>query len=104
MADDGFVKVGSLGAIAPGHLACAQLEGHPILLANVDGEIYATDDTCTHEQASLCSGSMQDGLLKCPLHNSRFDVRTGAPLEEPAETPLKIYEVRVEGDDILVRP
>ena len=73
-----------------------------ILLANVDGRYYATDDTCTHEDASLSAGSLRGALVKCPLHGSRFDVRTGRAMEEPAEEDLKTYAVRLEGDSILI--
>ena len=73
-----------------------------ILLANVDGRYYATDDTCTHEDASLSAGSLRGALVKCPLHGSRFDVRTGRAMEEPAEEDLKTYAVRLEGNSILI--
>jgi nitrite reductase/ring-hydroxylating ferredoxin subunit len=71
-------------------------------LANVNGRFCATDDTCTHEDASLSTGSLRGELVKCPLHGSRFNVCTGEALEEPAEQNLKTYPVRVEGDNILV--
>jgi nitrite reductase/ring-hydroxylating ferredoxin subunit len=73
-----------------------------MLLANVNGRFCATDDTCTHEDASLSTGSLRGELVKCPLHGSRFNVCTGEALEEPAEQNLKTYPVRVEGDNILV--
>jgi nitrite reductase/ring-hydroxylating ferredoxin subunit len=68
----------------------------------VNGRFCATDDTCTHEDASLSTGSLRGELVKCPLHGSRFNVCTGEALEEPAEQNLKTYPVRVEGDNILV--
>ena len=78
------------------------LDGHHILIANVDGNYYAVDDTCSHEDASLSTGSLRGELVKCPLHGSRFSVRTGKAMEEPACDDLRTYAVRVEGDDILV--
>jgi 3-phenylpropionate/trans-cinnamate dioxygenase ferredoxin subunit len=60
------------------------------------------DDTCTHEEASLSAGVLKGELVKCPLHNSRFNVRTGEVLEEPAEEPLRTYPVREEGGRVLV--
>lgn len=72
------------------------------MLCNVAGQYYATDDTCTHEDASLATGSLREGLVKCPLHGSRFDVRTGAVLDEPATENLRIYAVKVEHGRILV--
>ena len=78
------------------------LDSRRILLANVDGNYYAVDDTCTHEDASLSTGSLRGEFVKCPLHGSRFNVRTGQAMEDPAQENLRTYPVRVEGDDILV--
>jgi len=76
--------------------------GRRILLANVEGRLYAADDTCTHEEASLSTGFLKGELVKCPLHGSRFNVRTGEALEEPAEEKLRTYPVRLEGERILI--
>ena len=78
------------------------IDGRRMLLANVNGRFCATDDTCTHEDASLSTGSLRGELVKCPLHGSRFNVCTGEALEEPAEQNLKTYPIRVEGDNILI--
>ncbi len=75
----------------------------PILLANVSGTVYACDDTCTHEDSSLSLGCLDGELIKCTLHGSRFSVRTGQPMEEPADEPLRTYPVRVEDNHIFVR-
>jgi len=85
-----------------GKMACVEVGGQRILVANVDGQYYATDDTCTHEEASLSSGSLKDDLVKCPLHGSRFNLRTGEPMEDPAEEPLRCYAVKVENGAVLV--
>lgn len=97
-----FIEVGRTGELAPGTMKRLDIRGRRILLANVDGHFYATDDTCTHEDASLSSGSLQGAWVKCPLHGSRFNVCTGEVLEEPAEEDLRTYPVRLEGDRILV--
>lgn len=78
------------------------VNGRRILLANVDGRFYATEDRCTHEDASLSTGSLRGELVKCPLHGSRFNVRTGEVLEEPAKETLSTYPVHIEGNDILI--
>lgn len=88
--------------VPPGRMKCVRAMGRVLLIANVDGRFYATDDTCTHEDASLSGGSLKGDLVRCPLHGSRFNVRTGEVLEEPAEDDLTTYPVRVEGDTILV--
>lgn len=97
-----FVKVLCMDDIAPGKLARAKIGDRRLLLANVDGEIFATDEICTHEEASLYNGALHGECVSCPLHGSRFSVKTGEPREEPATEPLRTYPVRVDGQDILV--
>ncbi|MBI3546123.1 MAG: non-heme iron oxygenase ferredoxin subunit [Gammaproteobacteria bacterium] len=99
---DGYIKVGEIDAVLPGKMKCVNVNGRRILLANVDGRFYATDDTCTHEDASLSTGFLKGELVKCPLHGSRFNVCTGAVLDEPAEINLKTYPVRLEGKNIMI--
>jgi nitrite reductase/ring-hydroxylating ferredoxin subunit len=97
-----YFDAGRAGAVAPGTMKRLDLEGRRILLANVEGRFCAADDTCTHEEASLSTGSLKGAWVKCPLHGSRFNVCTGEVQEEPAEQNLRTYPVRVEGDRILV--
>ena len=99
----GFVRIGHAGEIKPGAMRRFDVDGHAILVANVDGRYYAVDDTCTHEDASLTSGSLKGELVKCPLHGSRFSVITGKVLDEPADRDLQTYLVRVDGDDLLIK-
>ncbi len=101
--DEEFVMVASVDDLPSGRMTCVEVEGRRLLLANVDGTFYATDDTCTHEDASLSSGSLHGDYVKCPLHGSRFSLRTGEPVEEPADEPVNCYAVRVEGDCVLVK-
>ena len=97
-----FIEAMKIGELAPGAMRRLDLAGRRILLANVDGQYCAADDTCTHEEASLSTGSLRGAWVKCPLHGSRFNVCTGEVLEEPAEDRLRTYPVRVEGDRILI--
>jgi 3-phenylpropionate/trans-cinnamate dioxygenase ferredoxin subunit len=99
---DRFIKVACINDIRPGKMRCIRVGHRRLLIANVDGRFYATDDVCTHEDASLSSGSLKGTYVTCPLHGSRFDVRTGEALEEPAWRPLATYPVRLDGDDILL--
>ena len=98
----GFVRIATTGEIRPGKMKRFDIDGHAILVANVDGRYYAVDDTCTHEDASLASGSLKGELVKCPLHGSRFRLTSGEALDEPAEEALNTYPVEIEGDNILV--
>ncbi len=96
------IKIANIQDLSPGKMKCVRVEGRRILLANVDGRYYATDDTCTHEDASLATGSLKGDRVKCPLHGSRFDLRTGAALDEPAHIPLRTYALHIDGSDILI--
>lgn len=66
------------------------------------GEFHVTDNVCTHQFALLSDGYVEDGCVECPLHQARFDLRTGQAMCAPATQPIRVYPVRVEGNDILV--
>jgi len=97
-----YTKLAETNDLKPGQMMRVDIDQRRILLANVDGNFYATDDTCTHEDASLAMGSLRCDLVKCPLHGSRFNIRTGEVLDEPADEPLKTYTLQMEGDDIFI--
>ncbi|MEU6576517.1 bifunctional 3-phenylpropionate/cinnamic acid dioxygenase ferredoxin subunit [Streptomyces sp. NPDC046805] len=67
-----------------------------------DGELYAIDDTCTHQDASLSEGWLEGCLVECPLHAASFDLRTGEPTCLPARRPVTTYRVTVEDGFIHV--
>ncbi|MEU4092117.1 bifunctional 3-phenylpropionate/cinnamic acid dioxygenase ferredoxin subunit [Streptomyces sp. NPDC026673] len=68
-----------------------------------EGELYAIDDTCTHQDASLADGWLEGHAVECPLHASAFDLRTGAVDAPPAKRPVRTHEVVVEDGVIHVR-
>ncbi len=74
----------------------------PVLVVNVDGSIRAMQGTCSHEYFELDKGFLTAGSLTCALHLSRFDLDTGDALDPPAELPLAMYDVVVEGGRILI--
>ncbi|GAB3455892.1 bifunctional 3-phenylpropionate/cinnamic acid dioxygenase ferredoxin subunit [Streptomonospora sediminis] len=74
----------------------------PIAVFNADGEIYAVDDTCTHQNASLSDGYLEGCFIECPLHEAAFDLRTGAPTCLPAKRPVRTYPVSVEDGCVYV--
>jgi len=98
-----FERAAALADIPSGTMRGVTIRGCEVLIANVDGEVLATDDTCTHEDASLSCGVLDGAIVRCPLHGATFDLRDGAPLEEPAEEPLRCHEVRVEDGAVFVR-
>lgn len=73
-----------------------------VLVINSNGDLYAVQGTCSHEYFELDNGFLTAGTLTCALHLSRFDLESGEPLDPPAEQPLAVYEVVIEGDRILI--
>ncbi len=67
-----------------------------MLLCLVEGAVYGVHDTCTHEAVSLSLGALCEHRLRCPLHGSEFDIRSGKVLDEPADTDLQTYSVYID--------
>ena len=96
-------RVAAAGEIGAGEMKSVEVGSDMILLANVEGKIYAVSDVCTHEECTLSDGAILDGVeVECECHGARFDVTNGKVTQEPAEEPLKTYDVSVKGDDVLV--
>ena len=103
MAEE-FVIVASISDIAIGKMKVVQYKGQPVCLANSKGKYYAIRNTCTHMGGPLAQGKLDDLTVECPWHGSRFDLTTGEVNRGPAQIPEKIYEVKIVGSSILVRP
>lgn len=73
-----------------------------VCVVRLEDGIYAINDICSHEFAHLSEGFVEDGQIECPLHQARFDVKTGECLEAPAEDDVASYKVKVEGDQVYV--
>ena len=97
-----FVTVAKVSEIAPGTVKVVRIDGVPIGVANVDGEFYAFGDVCTHDDGPVAEGELDGHQIECPRHGARFDIRTGAAKLLPAVTPIPVYPLRVEGDEIQV--
>ena len=99
-----FVPVAQASQIPPGKALRVEIDDEPIAIFNVDGDLYAIGDTCSHEEASLSEGDVFGTCVECPLHGAEFDLKTGRARTLPAVLPVPTYAVKVEGDDILVNP
>lgn len=99
-----FSTVARISELAPGEMRCVRIGRLRIALYNVDGEYFATSDTCTHEEASLSEGILFGDVVECPLHGAAFNVRTGEVEAFPAVLPVATYPVRLAGDEIQVNP
>jgi|JRYF01.1.fsa_nt_gb p-cumate 2,3-dioxygenase ferredoxin subunit len=91
--DEGGIKGGTLA------------DGHAVAIYKVDGEIYVTDDLCSHGEASLSEEGSLDGCrVECSWHFGSFDVRTGQPVASPCVEPIGTYRVVIDGDSVFVAP
>ena len=97
-----FVTVAKANSVQPGQVLKVEIDNFPVAVANVGGTFHAFDDTCTHEDCSLADGDLERHKIICPCHFAEFDIRTGAVLAPPATVPLKVYPVRVQGNDLQV--
>lgn len=95
-------RVAKKSEIAPGAAKTVSVDGVDILLCNVQGEIYAIEDVCTHDGAPLDQGTLEGPCVTCARHGAQFDVTTGEAITLPAVMPVMTFPVRVEDDDIFV--
>src|ERR671922_2277893 len=98
-----FVKVANTKDIQPSHMKEVEVNGQNICLVNVEGKYYAIGSICTHEGGPLADGTLEGYEVECPWHNSKFDVRTGEVISPPASEPEPAYEVKVDGNNILIK-
>jgi naphthalene 1,2-dioxygenase system ferredoxin subunit len=73
-----------------------------IALYQVDGEIFATDNICTHGNARLCDGFLEGHEIECPLHQGKFDIRNGKALCAPLTEDIQVYPVKIDGGRVFV--
>ena len=97
-----FIKVSTLEEIAPGTAKQVSLNGRKVALFNVNGTIYAIDDTCSHRGAPLSEGECEGAEVTCPWHGARFNLSTGEHLCPPANRSVKAYQVQVVGNDVQI--
>ncbi|MEV6068982.1 bifunctional 3-phenylpropionate/cinnamic acid dioxygenase ferredoxin subunit [Nocardia sp. NPDC052001] len=96
---------GRLSALPVGEVLTVNRPGlPPISIFHTEHGLFAIDDTCTHQDASLADGWVQDCTVECPLHESCFDLRTGAASGPPAKRAVRTHRVEVRGDDIILTP
>jgi nitrite reductase/ring-hydroxylating ferredoxin subunit len=101
---DEFERVAAVGDLASGEMTLVTANGEDIVLARVGDSYYAVEAICSHAFGMLNEGTLHGHELECPIHEGRFDLRTGEPTHEPADQPITAYEVRVEDDMIHVGP
>jgi nitrite reductase/ring-hydroxylating ferredoxin subunit len=131
MAQPAFVEVAKLDEVPAGKMKHIELNRKEIMIVNLDGKFYALNDRCSHTNAPLSMGHIQDSILTCPMHGARFDITTGKKVSDPKMPSFNIdslpvnmqkymeyagqllsriktydqdsYEVRVEGNSIKLK-
>lgn len=101
MAD--FVKVAKTSDVPEGSFKAFEIDFERFVIAHTADGFFCVPDECTHDSAPISGGFLKKHELVCSRHGARFDVRTGEVTRAPAIVPLDTYEVRIEGDDILVK-
>jgi 3-phenylpropionate/trans-cinnamate dioxygenase ferredoxin component len=99
--EESWVPACQAGDLPEGEVTLLDLTP-PIAVYHVDGEFFATDDTCTHEVSSLSEGYVDGDVIECAYHFAKFCIRTGAVLSLPATEPIGTYPVKVVDGSVLV--
>ncbi len=95
-----FITVARLSELPPGEMKTVEFEGEPVVLANVDGEVFAFNGECTHQGGPLGEGLLVGDSVECPWHGGQFNVKTGEVIGPPPATDVSSYDVAVEGDEV----
>ena len=101
----GELRLCRVDAIEDGEALRVEVDGRPPLAVyHLDGEFYVSDDTCSHGGASLSEGFVEGGQVECPWHSGRFCLKTGAALNFPAITPIRVYPAIVKDGIVFISP
>jgi 3-phenylpropionate/trans-cinnamate dioxygenase ferredoxin subunit len=98
-----WTLVATVDQCPPDNLFGVQVGGLRIVLANVDGTIYALEDQCSHQDLPLSDGYLEDGQVECIHHGARFNVCSGAATALPAIKPVVTYSVDIRDGDVYVQ-
>ncbi|MBN1303178.1 MAG: non-heme iron oxygenase ferredoxin subunit [Anaerolineales bacterium] len=90
-----FYEVADQADLSNGERLFIEIDGKPIVVFNIAGNIYAVGDVCTHDDGPLGDGDLEDHNIVCPRHGAAFDVRTGKAVQMPAVVDIPAYPVRV---------
>lgn len=97
-----WVKVAEAHGFPEGRPVQVEVDGEQVCLARIHDDFLATTDICSHAYVELSDGELLGDEIECPLHGSRFSMRTGEVRNPPATQPIDIYDVKVEGEHVLV--
>ena len=98
----GFQEAAQVSQIPVGGVLGVEVGGTKLLLSKIEGRVHAVSGVCTHEEFDLADGIVIEDAITCPLHLSQFDLRTGQVYNPPATEPLKVFNVKIDGDTVFV--
>lgn len=88
--------------LVEGKPVAIEVDGTPVCVVKVAGEVFAVADTCTHSEASLSEGEVTGNKIECWLHGAEFDLKTGKALTPPATEALKTFNVKRNGNQLTI--
>ena len=100
---DEFILVGRIEVFPEGKLKKVEVAGEDVVVANIDGKIYAIAGKCTHRGAPLDEGELNETILVCPWHGGQFDITTGKVVSPPPMKDEASYDVQIQGSEVLLR-
>jgi naphthalene 1,2-dioxygenase system ferredoxin subunit len=97
-----WMRIIELADVPTDDVIAVQAGGKELAVYGVDGEVFATDNVCTHGHARLCDGFLEGHEIECPLHQGRFDIRNGRAMCEPLTSDIQVYPIRIEDGGVFV--
>ena len=97
------IEVCPVEELPPGEVRIVHARARAIGVYNIDGELYAIEDRCSHDDGPLCEGDWdpEEYVVVCPRHGSKFDIRSGRALTLPAYLPVEIFPIRVDENGVI---
>jgi naphthalene 1,2-dioxygenase system ferredoxin subunit len=100
---ENWIDAAALSDVPEGDVIGVQVAGRDIALYEVEGEVFATDNACTHGHARMSDGFLEGREIECPLHQGKFDVCSGKALCAPLTENIKTYAVRIENMRVMLK-
>lgn len=99
---ENWIDVCAINELPDDDVKGVQAAGHDIAIYHVGGEVFATEGVCTHGSAKLCDGYLENYEIECPLHQGRFDIRSGKAMCAPLTADIRIYPVKKEDGRVFL--
>ncbi len=100
---ENWIDAAAVSDVPEGDVVGVRVGGKEIALYEVEGEVFATDNICTHGHARMSDGFLEGKEIECPLHQGKFDVCTGQALCAPLTDNIKTYAVRIENMRVMLK-